>query len=115
VHEVAIAEGIVESALRHLEPLAGHGPVTEVTVRIGALSGVSPDALTFAFEAVTADTPLAGAALRIENVPAVVRCTECGAESDVDPLALLCPVCGSPRTEIVRGQELHLIAIEIAD
>jgi len=115
VHEVAIAEGIVEAALRHLPPPEGRGAVTEVTVRVGALTMVSPEALELAFEAVTADTPLAGAALRIEAVPAVVRCTECGAESEADPLALLCPVCGSLRTEVVRGEELHLTAIEIAD
>jgi Zn finger protein HypA/HybF involved in hydrogenase expression len=38
-------------------------------VRVGDLSGVVADAMSFCFDVTTADTPLAGARLVVEEVP----------------------------------------------
>ena len=64
MHELAIAMDVVELA----EARCGDARIVKVTVAIGAGALVLPDALAFAWEAATAGTLAAGAALEI--VPA---------------------------------------------
>jgi hydrogenase nickel incorporation protein HypA/HybF len=65
VHEAGIAYQVIEACS---QALVAHGGTraTTVGVRIGALAAVDPEALTFCFDALKRDTPLASAALRIE-------------------------------------------------
>ena len=59
MHELAITESLVDLVV---ERTAGN-------VRVGDRSGVVPDAMSFCFDVVAAETPLAGAALVIEECP----------------------------------------------
>jgi hydrogenase nickel incorporation protein HypA/HybF len=68
VHEAAIALALIELCEAHLRARAG-AKLTAVGVRIGELAGVDPDALTFSFNCLVADTPLAGAVLQIAWLP----------------------------------------------
>jgi hydrogenase nickel incorporation protein HypA/HybF len=65
VHELAITESLVDLVV---ERTAGRR-VVAVNVRVGDRSGVVPDAMSFCFDVVAAETPLAGAALVIEECP----------------------------------------------
>jgi hydrogenase nickel incorporation protein HypA/HybF len=115
LHELSIAvallEGVSEEAQRQ-----GVSRVDAVRVRIGVLSGVAPDALTFSWELAAADTVAAGSRLDIETVPLAVRCSACWDES-TPPVAtgLACTKCGSGPTRIVRGRELELVAMEVPE
>jgi hydrogenase nickel incorporation protein HypA/HybF len=111
VHELSIAEAVVAVASRH----AAGRPVRVVEVRVGALRQVVPSALEFAFEMVTQETPLDGAELRIEAVPAVGRCSVCGTEAQFDWFPFACQACGSTDVELISGEELLVEAIEIDD
>ena len=64
MHELAIAESLVD---RVIERTVGRR-VVAVTVRIGDAAGVVADALSFSFDVVTVDTPIAGARLVVEEV-----------------------------------------------
>ena len=64
MHELAIAESLVD---RVVERTVGRR-VVAVTVRIGDAAGVVADALSFSFDVVTVDTPIAGARLVVEEV-----------------------------------------------
>jgi hypothetical protein len=64
--DVSIAVSLIETICDEL-PALGDVRVTMVNLRIGALSGVSPDALTFAFDLATDNTRIAGAQLHIEH------------------------------------------------
>jgi hydrogenase nickel incorporation protein HypA/HybF len=59
MHELSIAEAIVDVAVRH----AAGRRVTKVEVSVGALRQVVPDALDFAFGLVARGTALDGAEL----------------------------------------------------
>jgi hydrogenase nickel incorporation protein HypA/HybF len=111
VHELSIAEAVVAVATRN----AAGRPVRGVELKVGALRQVVPSALEFAFEMVTQDTPLEGAELRIEAVPAVGRCSACGAEGQFDWFPFACEACGSVDLELIGGEELLVEAIEIDD
>jgi hydrogenase nickel incorporation protein HypA/HybF len=113
VHELSIATSVVEIA-RGFAARAAAGRVVAVTLRIGSLSCVHEDALRFGFDLVTADTPLAGAALRIVAVPVRIWCADCRDEFELPGIQrFACPACGRPSGDIRAGRELELESIEI--
>ena len=87
-----------------------------VRVRHGALANVVPDALSFAFEALTQDGPFAGARLELEEEPLVLRCACSASFSPGHTRELFfapCPACGETSGHAVeKGRELYLQHIE---
>ncbi len=69
MHEVGIAHSILEAVRTEMKPYADAKPV-KVTVRVGAMSGVDRDSLSFCFEAITLGTPFEKVILAIEDAPA---------------------------------------------
>lgn len=65
VHELAVLRSIVDAVSEH----AREHVVTRVSLGVGVLSGVSPQALEFCFELATRGTVLAGAELVIDVLP----------------------------------------------
>ena len=65
MHELALTQSLVDLVT---ERTAGRR-VVAVNVRVGDLSGVVADAMSFCFDVTAADTPLAGARLVVEEVP----------------------------------------------
>ncbi|HEY6234211.1 MAG TPA: hydrogenase maturation nickel metallochaperone HypA [Candidatus Elarobacter sp.] len=115
MHELSVAlnllEGVQQTATRD-----GIDRILAVHVRIGALSGIAPDALRFSWELATAGTVAADSALRIEDVPLIVFCENCAAERAPRAASgLVCPSCGSACPNIVRGRELQLVAMEVPE
>ncbi len=108
MHELSISEGIVESVCDAVP----EGRVLAVTVEIGKLSGVVPDAVRFCFDACTRGTRLEGARLDIVDVPGRGRCGSCQRELDMEELLTQCS-CGNPFLEIVRGRELRIRSVEV--
>jgi hydrogenase nickel incorporation protein HypA/HybF len=111
MHEFSIASAVVATAVKH----ADGRRVTVVSLRLGALRQVVPDALAFAFEIVTRETLCEGARLESESVPARVRCTPCGETSTLERLPLRCPRCGDSGVAIVGGEELEVESIEVEE
>ncbi len=111
MHELSIAEAVVDIAVRH----AGGRPVRAVELKVGHLRQVVPSALEFAFELVAQGTPVEGAELVLEAVPAAGLCRRCGAESELGGFPLVCAACGSLELELLRGEELLVDALEIED
>ncbi len=111
MHELGLAEGLLAVTL----DIAGARPVQRVQVRVGALQRVVPDSLEFGFRLVAEGTPAATAVLEIVEVPARVRCRECGEESAVDGALLLCAACSSSQLEVLSGDEVLVDEVELAD
>jgi len=110
MHELGICRNIVAI----VGEAARGRPVRRVTLEIGLLSGVVPDALQFAFEAAAHGTALEGATLLINAVPGRARCLDCGAEFALVALHSACP-CGSRRLTRLSGEELNIKTMELAD
>jgi hydrogenase nickel incorporation protein HypA/HybF len=113
MHELSIAEALIEQVQRELVRGGYKGPVTRLELAIGRLSGVHSDSLRFAFELLVPGTPLEAAEMRIVEPRATCRCHACGAATEVDDLTLDCPACGSPDVSIEGGRDLLLQTIEI--
>ena len=111
MHELAIGEALLEQ----LAALAGqHGwpRLSRVWVRVGLLSGVVPEALEFAFDALSAGTPAEGAELVLETEPGRFACGHCG-EFDLDRLTFACPQCAGPLRLLRASRELSLSGVEV--
>ncbi len=108
MHELSLAEAVVEIASRH----AAGRSVNRVELRVGHLRQVVPSALEFAFALLSDGTVLDGAELVIEDVPARGVCRRCGTETTMSQFPLQCSGCGGLDLEIVAGEELLVDAIE---
>lgn len=88
----------------------GADRITRVRVRVGSLSGVVPEALTFGFEAAAKGTIIATDALLCEEIPAEAVCNACKTRYP-DPDGLdLCPSCHSADKKIVAGTEMETVS-----
>jgi len=86
--------------------------VNSITLSVGKLSNALPDALTFAFEALTADTPLKGCKLILKELPAVAVCEACGADTILNDFPFSCPKCGGKFYTIVQGEDIYIESID---
>ena len=111
MHELAICDAIATTASKH----AGGRPVSRVTVRVGYLRQVVPDALLFSWELVSASRELEGAELVVEQIPAVVLCHDCGEETALDLPILSCGACGGFEVKLLGGDELLVASIDMVD
>jgi hydrogenase nickel incorporation protein HypA/HybF len=115
VHELSIAQAVVEIAAAHAARADASAPVRVVAVhvRIGRLRQVVPEALRLGFELCADGTPVEGATLECEDVPIAVVCRACTARRALDGFPLACPACGSFELDVVSGEELIVDALEL--
>lgn len=111
MHELSIAESVVQIASSH----ANGRRVTKVRMRIGHLRQVVPSALAFGFELVAEGTPVEGAELEMEQVPATGVCRGCGSESQLGEFPLRCRECGGLDLEVTGGEELLVESLELEE
>ena len=111
MHELSIAQSLLK-IVQDERKKHGVSRITRVSIRIGTLSTIVPEALTFSFEIITERTIAEGAGLDIEVVPARGRCQNCDIEFEMDKSFFLCPECGGIATEIISGKELEITHIE---
>jgi len=114
MHELAIAQAILDRAQAASENNRG-GRVLKIGLRIGEISGVEVDALTFGIEALSKGTPLEGLALDIERPKRRLRCTSCASEFEPEGLAIGCPACQHEASDCIAGNELDVTFIELED
>jgi hydrogenase nickel incorporation protein HypA/HybF len=113
VHELSIAQSIVEAVeAKATECNATH--VKGVRLKIGEANSIVIDSLTFCFEMLTSLEPaLAGAQLLIDTVPHRARCRHCNKEFAIVNFIAQCPTCQEWSSEVVSGNELQIVEMEI--
>jgi hydrogenase nickel incorporation protein HypA/HybF len=109
MHELSIANGIVEICVEH----ARGARVTRVRLEIGRLSAVMPDAVRFCFDVCARNTVVEGAALEIVETQGRARCRDCDREVPLEWLVGRC-ACGSANLRVIAGEELKIREMELA-
>ncbi|MDZ4201568.1 MAG: hydrogenase maturation nickel metallochaperone HypA [Gallionella sp.] len=112
MHEMSLAEGvlkIIEDSAR----TQNFQRVRAVTLEIGALSSVEPEAMRFCFGAVTGGSLAEGARLEIIETPGEGVCAACGKTLAMREQYGLCPACGSAHLQIVAGDRMRVIDLEV--
>ncbi len=111
MHELSIADNII-NAVKEASQSRGMLAVSKIGVRIGSLSSVDPDALTFGFDVLKRDQGMMDCELAIEFVKTTARCTKCLYEFKVEDCVFVCPQCASSQCDLVSGQELEIAYFE---
>lgn len=112
MHEVSLAEEI----LRIVESSALATPFSKVktlTLEIGDLAGVEPEALEFALTHMAPETLLEGALIRLIPVPGSGFCDACAMRVDLEFALSPCPHCGQQPLVDVKGTELRIRDLEV--
>jgi hydrogenase nickel incorporation protein HypA/HybF len=113
MHEIGIVQGTLEMA----EQTAQANSASRIDVlhmRVGVMTGVVPEALQFAFEALREGTIAAQARLEIEIVPAEAWCAACQIAFPAESWAEPCPECRQQGAKLRHGLELELAFMEVS-
>lgn len=112
MHEMSIAQSLVDiirqEMIKH-DAKALHS----VRLKIGKLSAVVPDSLSFCFEIITSGTEMDGARLLMDVTPLVGHCKDCKESFEIENYAFECPLCGSKKIDTVSGDELAIVEMEV--
>ena len=111
MHELSICQALI-SQVEDIARQRG-ARVHVVRVGIGPLAGIEPRLLADAFPLAGAGSAVEGSHLVIEEAPLRVRCRVCGAESAATVSRLLCGDCGDWQTDLVAGDEMLLLSVEL--
>lgn len=111
MHELSLVENIIEIILAEM---LKHNltKIESISLRIGEMRQVVPDAMHFGFECLSKDTPLEGAKLNIEHIPTKAHCNHCNQDFIVENWLASCPSCHSNDIEIISGKELEIAEFE---
>lgn len=115
MHELSIAEALIEQVEREVERAGQVGRVTKIELSIGRLTGVHADSLLFAFGLLAPGTRVEKAEVKIREPQAVCVCQACGRRTEIAELVIDCPVCRSGEVVIDGGRDLLLESIEVED
>ena len=112
MHEISLCESILE-VLESEAIKQGFSKVKSVWIEIGDLSCVEPEAMLFAFDAITRNSLADGAKLKIINIPASAWCERCAKNVVVQYRFDECPDCSSPLLEADSGDEMRIKELEV--
>jgi hydrogenase nickel incorporation protein HypA/HybF len=120
MHEMSIAQSILEVVQQYTkgndQAKDANAPrVKSVHLKIGEMAGVVPESLRFCFEVASEGTAVQGAELLIDEVPITCRCVSCNAEFSVERFLFLCPTCGTPDVELISGNELDVVELDLLE
>ena len=112
MHELGIVFHIIKTVERvSAENELGH--INAVVLELGEVSGVLPDYLTDCWRwAADKNELLKGSELKIETLPAVTHCDNCGRDYPTVAHGRTCPHCQSGNTWLLTGNEVNIKEIE---
>lgn len=112
MHEYSIVNSLIElceaEANKHQATC-----VKRVEVKIGAYSGVEPHLLEVAFDTFKEASICKNADFIMHIQPLKVRCFSCKSENELITNRYCCPECESPNLEVIDGEEMYLMRLEL--
>ena len=119
MHEFSIASGLVEKLLDFAEKNPDK-KIVEVRVAIGEFTQIEEEQLSFCYESIITEMPLAGSRLVIEPILGKVRCPHCeyggppkyweGVLTGQLVPTLQCPSCGKA-AEATEGEDCAIRSV----
>lgn len=111
MHELSIAQALVELAREHVPPRA---IVRSIKLKVGPMRGIEPTALHWAWQSAIAGTVLDGSVLDLDMLQWTLTCPKCQRQWTSADLFAVCH-CGYDRPNPSGGDELQLVALTVDD
>src|ERR1700722_11094123 len=108
MHELGLCSSIVDA----VEKRAGERQVARVTVRVGRLHHVHPEAFDQSFAVAAMGTVVEDATAELVLLPVIAHCSSCNTSWECDEVPIACPSCNAVEIDLVGGDELVLESIE---
>jgi len=112
MHEYSIVQSLLDSCDKNAQE-NNATKVTKVVVKIGVMSGVEPDLLQTAFDTFKEKTVCEEAEFIINMQKVLVLCLDCNSENELQKLQYLCPKCESSNLQILDGEDMYLMQLEL--
>lgn len=112
MHEATIAKNIIELIEEEISK-SRYKNIYSIKLRIGELSGIYPESLEYHFQELSKNTILENTKLQFEKAPIRVECTTCKNKFEVVDIEFECPNCIHSQYNIIGGDELEIINIEV--
>ncbi|MDO9047945.1 MAG: hydrogenase maturation nickel metallochaperone HypA [Methylobacter sp.] len=107
MHELSLLENVREILENHAVSQK-FSKVTKVTLEIGKLSSVEPDALRFGFDVVMKDSLAENAELIISDIAGLGVCQQCSLQVEMETSHDPCSHCGSPFVKVIQGADMRI-------
>lgn len=104
--------GITQNIVAIVREHAKGTPVKRVSLEIGTLTALLPDAIRFCFDACSRGTELENADLEIIEISGKKRCQDCQLITETHQVFGPCE-CGSWNTTPIAGEELRVKEMEL--
>lgn len=88
-------------------------PVECVRTDVGHLRQVAPATTVYSWDIAVQGSPLDGATLDINHVPAILECLECGASTSLTVAVFRCSMCSSTNTKVISVDELMITSFDL--
>lgn len=112
MHEYSIVQSLLDSCEENAIKSSAQ-KVTKVVVKIGVMSGVEPELLKTAFDTFKEKTLCEEAEFIINIQPVVIKCNKCLSESILKSIEYCCPKCKETDIDILDGEEMYLMQLEL--
>jgi hydrogenase nickel incorporation protein HypA/HybF len=112
MHEYSIVQSLLDQCEENARA-NNKTKVNKVIVKIGIMSGVEPDLLKTAFETFKEGT-MCEECEYIQNIqPIIIKCHKCETISTLSKSEYCCPRCDSIQLDVIDGEELLLMQLEL--
>jgi hydrogenase nickel incorporation protein HypA/HybF len=112
MHEAAVMQSVVKTILASMEN-AGASRVINVQLALGTSGHFAEEAVRLYFQALTQDTPIEGANLRLSWLPATYQCLSCQHRFESASSTETCPRCGDVVLEIFHQDACSVETIDV--
>jgi hydrogenase nickel incorporation protein HypA/HybF len=112
MHELSLLDNVREILEEHALS-QNFTKVVKVTLAIGKLANIEPDALRFGFDVVMKGSLAENAQLIITDIAGLGICLRCDRQVEINTLYDPCPHCGSPSVKIVQGAEMKIKDLQV--
>ena len=113
MHEMGIVQSIMDIVEQQAK-IHSASKVIGIKLEFGALTGVMPAAIEFAFEVLSKGGVAEGARLDITIIPIRAVCFDCAREMTLEQYQPICPACSSGALKIIEGRdEMRIAELEV--
>ncbi|MEA1920035.1 MAG: hydrogenase maturation nickel metallochaperone HypA [Campylobacterota bacterium] len=112
MHEYSIVQALLEQCEGYAAENEAES-ITKVVVKIGTMSGVEPHLLEIAFNTFKEKSICDGAEFVMNIQPLTLTCKACDVTSELEKVHYCCPACESLDVEVVDGEDMMLMSLEM--
>ena len=112
MHEYSVVGALLEQCEKYAAQHQATS-VSRVAIKVGVLSGIEPALLQTAFDTFKQGGICRHALLEMQVQPLVIYCRPCDQQSSVTQRQVICPHCGRDDTQVIDGEEMLLMQLEL--